>query len=66
MLVTQAADGALILKQLEAMGWDIPVIGAGAMYSDQVILLAGEAAEGLVISAGFSSAKKMKSRGLRN
>lgn len=28
MLVTQAADGALILKQLEAMGWDIPVIGA--------------------------------------
>ena len=53
MLVTQAADGALILKQLEAMGWDIPVIGAGAMYSDQVILLAGEAAEGLVISAGF-------------
>ena len=41
MLVTQAADGALILKQLEAMGWDIPVIGAGAMYSDQVILLAG-------------------------
>ena len=53
MLVTQAADGALILKQLEAMGWDIPVIGAGSMYSDQVILLAGKAAEGLVISAGF-------------
>lgn len=53
MLITQAADGALILNQLEAMGWDIPVIGAGAMYSDQVILLSGEASEGLVASAAF-------------
>lgn len=53
MLITQAADGALVLNQLEAMGWDIPVIGAGAMYSDQVILLSGEASEGLVASATF-------------
>ena len=53
VLITQAADGALILNQVKAMGWDIPVVGAGAMYSDQVILLAGEAAEGLVASAGF-------------
>lgn len=53
MLITQAADGALVLNQLEAMGWDIPVIGAGAMYSDQVILLSGEASEGLVASAAF-------------
>lgn len=53
MLITQAADGALVLNQLDAMGWDIPVIGAGAMYSDQVPLLAGEAAEGLVASAAF-------------
>lgn len=53
MLITQAADGALVLNQLQAMGWDIPVIGAGAMYSDQVILLSGEASEGLVASAAF-------------
>ena len=53
LLITQAADGALILNQVAAMGWDIPVIGAGSMYSDQVILLAGEAAEGLVASAAF-------------
>lgn len=48
VLATQAAEGALILNQVQAMGWDIPVVGVGAMYSDQVILLAGEAAEGLV------------------
>lgn len=53
MLITQAADGALILNQVKAMGWDIPIIGAGAMYSDQVILLAGDAAENLVASAAF-------------
>ncbi|MGL5435620.1 MAG: ABC transporter substrate-binding protein [Lachnospiraceae bacterium] len=53
MLVTQATDGALILNQVKAMGWDIPIIGAGAMYSNQVILLAGDAAENLVASAAF-------------
>lgn len=53
LLITQAADGALILNQVKSMGWEIPVIGAGAMYSDQVILLAGDAAENLVASAAF-------------
>ena len=53
MLITQAGDGSLILNQIKAMGWDIPVIGAGAMYSDQVIMLSGDAAENLVASAAF-------------
>ena len=57
VLITQAADGALILSQVKAMGWDIPVVGAGSMYSDQVILLAGDAANGLVASAGFFLSK---------
>lgn len=49
VLATQAAEGALILNQVKAMGWDIPVVGVGAMYSDQVILLAGEMADGLTV-----------------
>ena len=49
VLATQAAEGALILNQVKAMGWEIPTVGVGAMYSDQVILLAGEMAEGLVV-----------------
>ncbi len=53
LLITQAADGALILNQVKSMGWEIPIIGAGAMYSDQVILLAGDASENLVASAAF-------------
>lgn len=53
MLITQAPDGALVLNQVKAMGWEIPIIGAGAMYSDQVIMLAGDAAENLVASAAF-------------
>ena len=53
MLITQAPDGALILNQVKAMGWEIPVVGAGGMYSDQVILLAGDAAENLVATSAF-------------
>ncbi len=53
VLATQAADGSLILNQIKAMGWDIPVVGVGALYSDQVIELAGEMAEGLVAPSAF-------------
>ncbi len=58
LLITQASDGALILNQIDAMQWDIPIIGAGAMYSDQVPLLAGDAAEGLVASAAFFTSEE--------
>ena len=53
VLATQAAEGSLILNQVKAMGWDIPTVGVGAMYSDQVILLAGEMSEGLVAPSCF-------------
>lgn len=53
VLATQAAEGSLILNQVKAMGWEIPTVGVGAMYSDQVILLAGEMAEGLIAPSCF-------------
>ncbi len=53
VLATQAAEGSLILNQIKAMGWDVPVVGVGALYSDQVIELAGEMAEGLVAPSAF-------------
>lgn len=53
VLATQAAEGSLILNQVKAMGWDIRTVGVGAMYSDQVILLAGDMAEGLVAPSCF-------------
>lgn len=53
VLATQAAEGSLILNQVKAMGWEIPTVGVGAMYSDQVILLAGDMAEGLIAPSCF-------------
>ncbi|WP_367565350.1 ABC transporter substrate-binding protein [Lacrimispora sp.] len=53
VIMTQAAEGSLILNQVAAMGWDVNTIGVGAMYSDQVIQLAGEKANGLVAPSCF-------------
>lgn len=53
VLATQAAEGSLILNQVKAMGWEIPTVGVGAMYSDQVILLAGDMAENLIAPSCF-------------
>ena len=58
LLITQAADGALVLNQVTTMGWDVPIVGAGAMYSDQVIALAPEGAEGMIASAAFFTSEE--------
>ena len=46
-------DGAAINIQRRRLGWDVPVIGPGSLYSPQLINLGGEAVEGLFTSATF-------------
>lgn len=53
VLVTQAPEGSLILNQIANMAWDVQLIGTGAMYSDQVIQLAGATSEGLIAPSAF-------------
>lgn len=60
VLMTQAAEGSLMLNQVAAMGWDVNCVGVGAMYSDQVILLAGDKANGLIAPSCFFLAEDDK------
>jgi len=46
-------DGALISKQREALGWDIPVLGPSSLYSSQLIELGGSAVNGLYTNVSF-------------
>ncbi len=46
-------DGALINKQREKLGWDVPVLGPGSLYSPKLIELGGEAVEGLYTTVVF-------------
>lgn len=46
-------DGALINKQKQKLGWDIPVLGPGSLYSPKLIELGGDAVEGLYTTVVF-------------
>ena len=47
-LITQYNEAAIISKQVKQAGWDVQIMGAGAMYSDQLIQLGGADVEGLI------------------
>jgi branched-chain amino acid transport system substrate-binding protein len=49
-------DGALINKQREKLGWDIPVLGPGSLYSPKLVELGGESVEGLYTNVVFHPA----------
>ncbi|HUX13526.1 MAG TPA: ABC transporter substrate-binding protein [Spirochaetia bacterium] len=46
-------DGALIEKQRQELGWNIPVLGPSSLYSDQLIKLGGAAVDGLYTNVSF-------------
>lgn len=46
-------DGALIARQIRDLGFTIPVLGIGSIYSPDFIKLAGPAAEGVYSSVYF-------------
>jgi branched-chain amino acid transport system substrate-binding protein len=46
VLISYAADGALITAQARELGIDVPIVGIGSTYGQQFIELAGDAAEG--------------------
>ena len=52
-LATMYNDGALISKQREKMSWNLPVIGASALYSPQLIQLGGTAVNGIYSNVSF-------------
>lgn len=46
-------DGALIEKQRQELGWDIPVLGPSSLYSEQLVKLGGDAVNGLYSNVSF-------------
>ena len=52
-LITQYNEAAIISKQVKQAGWDVQIMGAGAMYSDQLIQLGGADVEGLIAESPF-------------
>lgn len=46
-------DGAQFLKQMAQLSADIPVYSTSAAYNDKLVELAGDAAEGLLLTATF-------------
>jgi branched-chain amino acid transport system substrate-binding protein len=58
-LVTVFADAALALKQMKDLGLKIPVLGPDGMYSDDLVKLAGPAAEGACATALGADVNKL-------
>lgn len=46
-------DGALINKQREKLGWEVPVLGPGSLYSPKLVELGGDSVEGLYTNVVF-------------
>jgi len=46
-------DGALIEKQRQELGWNIPVLGPSSLYSEQLIKLGGDSVNGLYTNVSF-------------
>jgi branched-chain amino acid transport system substrate-binding protein len=52
-IATMYNDGASISQQREKMGWNLPVIGSGALYSPKLIELGGKAVNGIYSNVCF-------------
>jgi branched-chain amino acid transport system substrate-binding protein len=59
VLGTVFADAALALKQMKDLGIKIPVLGPDGMYSDDLVKLAGPAAEGACATALGADVNKL-------
>jgi len=54
VLISYAADGALITAQARELGIDVPIVGISSNYNQQFIELAGDAAEGFETLSYFT------------
>ncbi|WP_082561828.1 ABC transporter substrate-binding protein [Microbacterium sp. Root61] len=54
VLISYAADGALITAQARELGIEVPIVGISSIYNQQFIELAGEAAEGVQTLSYFT------------
>lgn len=53
MLMMGYDSGAVVIKQIRQMDWDVQVAISGLAYSEQLITLAGEDCEGVLSEIGF-------------
>lgn len=53
MIISHQIECAALLRQLKETGWEIPVAVSSTNYSDQVLQLAGDAAEGITSITAF-------------
>lgn len=58
VLISYAADGALITAQAREIGLDVPIVGISSIYNQQFIELAGDAAEGVQTLSYFTPANE--------
>lgn len=54
VLISYAADGALITAQARELGIDVPIVGISSIYNQQFVELAGDAAEGVQTLSYFT------------
>ncbi|MGK0722156.1 ABC transporter substrate-binding protein [Leucobacter sp. W1478] len=54
VLISYAADGALIANQARELGIETPIVGISSIYNQQFIELAGDAAEGVETLSYFT------------
>ncbi|MET0812022.1 MAG: ABC transporter substrate-binding protein [Microbacterium sp.] len=54
VLISYAADGALITAQARELGIEVPIVGISSIYNQQFIELAGDAAEGVETLSYFT------------
>src|SRR5690606_2564157 len=54
VLISYAADGALITSQARELGIETPIVGISSIYNQQFIDLAGDAAEGVQTLSYFT------------
>lgn len=54
VLISYAADGALITSQARELGIEVPIVGISSIYNQQFIELAGDAAEGVQTLSYFT------------
>ncbi len=54
VLISYAADGALITSQARELGIETPIVGISSIYNQQFIELAGDAAEGVQTLSYFT------------
>ncbi len=53
VIISHQIECAALLRQIKETGWEIPIAVSSTNYSDQVLQLAGEAAEGITSITAF-------------